>query len=145
MGDETHASARLPLLPLHLLHLLSLRVFHFLSVHPQVVLPLLLLHVPLLHPVHVAPNSVVSGGFLLVQKVTCCNLEFAVIDSCPTGKRGTIVVLVSTSSEDLRPVSEVEAGINFRPVGSERVQAATRTKHQVAQVCGDTFHQPGGS
>ena len=37
---------------------------------------------------------------------------------------------VSGSAEDLRPVSEVEAGVNFRPAGGVRGQVAGSTRHR---------------
>ena len=60
---------------------------------------------------------------------------------------------VSGPAEDLRPVSEVEAGVNFRPAGGVRGQGcrftsreATRHRNQASQGgCGHTFPPPGGS
>ena len=60
----------------------------------------------------------------------------------PTGKR-RVKGGVSGPAEDLRPVSEVEAGVNFRPAGDARAgcrfssQEATRHWYQAGQVrCG---------
>ena len=67
-------------------------------------------------PVHDArctQNSGGAGGFLLVQKSTSYNWECC--SQGPTGRRRTKGG-VSGPAEDLRPVSEVEAGVNFRPV-----------------------------
>ena len=64
----------------------------------------------------------------------------------PTGKRGTKGG-VSGPAEDLHPVSEVEAGVNFRPAGSVRRQVVrslpgrqpgTGTR-KVMVRCGHTF------
>ena len=60
---------------------------------------------------------------------------------------------VSCPTEDLRPVSEVEAGVNFRPAGGVRGQVAgfcsqeaTRHRYQADKGrCGHTFPPPGGS
>ena len=61
---------------------------------------------------------------------------------------------VSGPAEDLRPVSEVESGVNFRPAGGVRTgagcrftsQEATRHWNQASQGrCGHTFPPPGGS
>ena len=68
-----------------------------------------------------AQNSVVSGGFLLVQKSTSYNLETG--RQGPTWRRGSKGG-VSGPAEDLRPVSEVEAGVNFRLAGGIRRQVA---------------------
>ena len=67
-----------------------------------------------------ARNSVVSGGLLPVQQSTSYNLV-----GCqgPTGRKGT-KGQVSDLAEDLRPVSEVEAGVNFPPAGHARGQVA---------------------
>ena len=60
---------------------------------------------------------------------------------------------VSSPAEDFLPVSEVEAGVNFRPAGGAREQVAgslpkkqpgTGTR-QVKGRCGHTFPPPGGS
>ena len=57
---------------------------------------------------------------------------------------------VSGPAEDLRPVSEVEAGVNFRPAGGVRGQVAgslsrrqpgTGTR-RVREGCGHTFPPP---
>ena len=60
---------------------------------------------------------------------------------------------VSGPAEDLRPVSEVEAWVNFRSTGRSTgasccalSRAANRTRLQeVWWGCSDTFHSPGGS
>ena len=66
-----------------------------------------------------ACNSVVSGGFLPVQKSTSYNWG--------TGRQGPTGTMrvkggVSGPAEDLRPVPEVVAGVNFRPAGGVRRQ-----------------------
>ena len=66
-----------------------------------------------------ACNSVVSGGFLPVQKSTSYNVGTG--RQGPTGTR-RVEGGVSGPAEDLRPVSEVEAGVNFRPAGGVRRQ-----------------------
>ena len=68
-----------------------------------------------------ACNSVVSGGFLPVQKSASYNLG--------TGRQGLMWRRctkggVSGPAEDLLPVSEVEAGVNVRPAGGVRGQVA---------------------
>ena len=68
-----------------------------------------------------ARNSVVSGGFLPVQKSTSYNVDEG--RQGPTRRKGTKSG-VSGQAEDLRPVSEVEAGVNFRPAGGVRGQVA---------------------
>ena len=80
-------------------------------------------------------NSVVSGGLLLVQKSTGCNLH-----GCSqglTGRRRTKGG-VSRPACDLRPVSEVEAGANFRSAG----QARSRLLCSLPD--GDQDQVPGG-
>ena len=70
----------------------------------------------------------------------------------PTGTR-RVKGGVSGPAEDLRPVSEVEAGVNFRPAGwctgagcRFTSQEATRHRYQAKQGrCGHTFPPPGGS
>ena len=44
--------------------------------------------------------------------------------TCPTGTRRSFKGGVSGPAEDLRPVAEVEAGVNFRPAGCVRGQVA---------------------
>ena len=66
-------------------------------------------------------NSRCTGGLLPVCKSTSYNLE--VVSQGPTGRRCTKGG-VSRPAEDLRPVSEVEAGVNFRPAGGVRGQVA---------------------
>ena len=68
-----------------------------------------------------ACNSVVSGGFLPVQKSTSYNVGTG--RQGPTGTR-RVKGGVSGLAEDLHPVSEVEAGVNFRPAGGVRGQVA---------------------
>ena len=68
-----------------------------------------------------ARNSVVSGGFLLVQKSTSYHLDKG--RQGPAWRRGSKGG-VSGPAEDLRPVSEVEAGVSFRPAGGVRRQVA---------------------
>ena len=68
---------------------------------------------------------------------------------CPTGSLCTKGG-VSGPAEDLRPVSEVEAGVNFRPAGAARgrlqVQSPGGNQAQARQGrCGHTFPPPGGS
>ena len=97
-----------------------------------------------------ACNSVVSGGFLLVQKSTRYNVGAG--RQGPTGIR-RVKGGVSGLAEDFRPVSEVEAGVNFRPAGGVRGQVAgslpgrqpgTGTRSNKGK-CGHTFPPPGGS
>ena len=68
-----------------------------------------------------ACNSVVSGGFLPVQKCTSYNVGTG--RQGPTGTR-RVKGGVSGLAEDLHPVSEVEAGVNFRTAGGVRRQVA---------------------
>ena len=60
----------------------------------------------------------------------------------PTGRRCTKGG-VSGPAEDLRPVPEVEAGINFQPAGPVRGQVAGSLPSK--QPGGHTFPPPGGS
>ena len=68
----------------------------------------------------------------------------------PTRRKGTKGG-VSSPPEDLRPVSEVEAGVNFRSTGGARcgkllctLQGGDRIRFQkVSWGCGDTFRSPG--
>ena len=70
----------------------------------------------------------------------------------PMGRRCTKVG-GSGPAEDLRPVSEVAAGVNFRPAGRctgagcrFTSREATRHRYQASQgKCGHTFPPPGGS
>ena len=66
-----------------------------------------------------ACNSVVSGGFLPVQKSTSYN--WGTGRQGPTGTK-RVKGGVSGPAEDLRPVAEVVAGVNFRPAGGVRRQ-----------------------
>ena len=68
---------------------------------------------------HDARNSGVTGGLLPVCKSTSYNLVGC--SQSPTRRKSTKGG-VPGLAEDLRPVSEVEAGVNFRPAG--RVQGA---------------------
>ena len=68
-----------------------------------------------------ACNSVVSGGFLPVQKSTSYDLGTG--RQGPTGTK-RVKGGVSGPAEDLRPVPEVVAGVNFRPAGGVRGQVA---------------------
>ena len=68
-----------------------------------------------------ALNSGSAGGLLPVCKSTSYNLE--VCSQGPTGRRCTKGG-VSGPAEDLHPVPEVEAGVNFRPAGRVRGQVA---------------------
>ena len=98
-----------------------------------------------------------TGGFLPVQKSTSYCLGNSWSDTArsqgPTARRCTKGG-VSGPAEDLRPVSEVESGVNFRPAGRVRGQVAgllhlqaTRHRYQdsVKGRCGHTFPPPGGS
>ena len=77
--------------------------------------------------VHGARNSGGTGGLLPEQRSTSYCLENSWSDTgrvqCPTGRRCTKGG-VSGPAEDLRPVSEVEAGVNFRTAGGVRGQVA---------------------
>ena len=68
-----------------------------------------------------ACNSVVSGGFLPVQKSTSYNLE---VERQGPRERRCTKGGVSGPTEDLRPVSVEKAGVNFRPAGGVRGQVA---------------------
>ena len=91
-----------------------------------------------------------AGGLLPVCKSTSYSLE--VCSQGPTGPGRGSKVRISGSAEDFLPVSEVEAGVNFRPAGNERGQVAvftswkaTRHRYQAGQgKCGHTFPPPGG-
>ena len=83
-------------------------------------------------PMHDARDSRGAGGFLLVCKSTSYNLDCC--SQGPTWRRGSKCG-VSGLAEDLRSVSEVEAGVNFRPAGGVRG----------GQIAGHTFPPPGGS
>ena len=97
-----------------------------------------------------------TGGLLPVQRSTSYCLNNSWSDTVrvqgPTGTR-RVKGGVSGLAEDLRPVSEVEAGVNFRPAGCVRGQVAgslpceaTGHWYQVKQgKCGHTFPPPGGS
>ena len=78
-------------------------------------------------PMQVAHNSGGTGVLLPVQKATSYCLGNSWSDTGrvqgPTGRRCTKGG-VSGPAEDLRPVTEVEAGVNFRPAGCVRGQVA---------------------
>ena len=78
-------------------------------------------------PMHRARNSGGTGGLLPVQRSTSCCLKNSWSDTFrvqgPTGTK-RVKGGVSGPAEDLRPVSEVEAGVNFRPAGVVRGQVA---------------------
>ena len=80
-----------------------------------------------------ACNSVVSGGFLPVQKSTSYNVGTG--RQGPTGTR-RVKGGVSGLAEDLHPVSEVEAGVNFRPASGVRVPFPGGNQAQVPGVSG---------
>ena len=91
-------------------------------------------------------NSGSAGGLLPVCKSTSYNLE--VCSQGPTWRKGTKGG-VSGPAEDLRPVSEVEAGVNFRPAGGARGQVAgslpgkqpgTGTRHVKGSVVTPSLH-----
>ena len=73
-------------------------------------------------PLHVAHNSGGTGGLLPVQRSTS-SLGNSWSDTVrlqgPTRRKGTKGG-VSGPAKDLRPVSEVEAGVNCRPAGGVR-------------------------
>ena len=77
--------------------------------------------------VHGARNSGGTGGLLPVQRSTSYCQENSWSDTVrvqgPTGTR-RVKGGVSGPAEDLRPVSEVAAGVNFRPAGVVRGQVA---------------------
>ena len=100
-----------------------------------------------------------SKHLAYISRVRCCDGS-RVARSAATaaarvclGPSGTRRVKggVSGPAEDLRPVSEVEAGVNFRLAGGVRgrlqvSQEATRHRYQACQGrCGHTFPPPGGS
>ena len=76
---------------------------------------------------HGACNSGGTGGLLPVQRSTSCCLGNSWSDPVrvqgPTGTR-RVRGGVSGPAEDLRPVAEVEAGVNFRPACGVREQVA---------------------
>ena len=107
-------------------------------------------------PMHRARNSGGTGGLLPVQRSTSYCLKNSWSDTVrvqgPTGTR-RVKGAVSGPPEDLRPVSEVEAGVNFRPESGVRGQVAgslprrqpgTGTRQHMVGV-GHTFPPPGGS
>ena len=78
-------------------------------------------------PMHRACRAGGTGGFLPVQKSTSYCLRNSWSDTVrvqgPTGTK-RVKGGVSGLAEDLRPVSEVEAGVNLRPAGGVRGQVA---------------------
>ena len=82
-------------------------------------------------PAHVCPGSSSSAVSAAVARVHASTLHDACSNSWsdtvrvqgPTGRRCTKGG-VSSPAEDLLPVSEVEAGVNFRPAGGAREQVA---------------------
>ena len=97
-----------------------------------------------------ACNSVVSGGFLPVQKST--SYDVGTCRQCPTGRRCTKGG-VSGPAEDLRPVPEVGGSGKFsagRPGTGAGCRFTSReaTRHWYQdrqEKCGHTFPPPGGS
>ena len=96
-----------------------------------------------------ACNSVVSGGILPVQKSTSYNLGTG--RQGPTWRRGSKGG-VSGPAEDLHPVSEVAAGVNFRLAGGGRKQVAgslsrkqpgTGTRQVIGSVVTRSLHPEG--
>ena len=95
-------------------------------------------------------NSRSAGGLLPVCKSTSYNLEVRLQGprSTRSSKGG-----VSGPAEDLRPVSEVEAGVNFRLAGRIREQVAGSLPRRQPGTgtrpakggCGHIFPPPGGS
>ena len=92
-------------------------------------------------------NSRCARGLLLVCKSTSYTLGSS--SQGPRGRRCTKGG-VSGQAKDLRPVSEVEAGVNFRPAGGEqpstgsrrfRVDMVTLSLHP--KVPGTQFVSPG--
>ena len=78
-------------------------------------------------PMHRACSAGGSGGFLPVQKSTSYCLRNSWSDTVrvqgPTGTK-RVKGGVSGLAEDLRPVTEVGAGVNLRPAGGVREQVA---------------------
>ena len=76
---------------------------------------------------HGACNSGGTGGLLPVQRSTSYCLDNSWSDTVrgqgPTGTR-RVKGFISSPAEDLLPVSEVVAGVNFRPAGGVREQVA---------------------
>ena len=83
-----------------------------------------------------APARVCPGSSSLAVSAAVAHAHASTLhDACPNswsdtvrvqGSTGTMRVKggVSSPAEDLRPVSEVEAGVNFRPAGGVRGQVA---------------------
>ena len=101
-----------------------------------------------------APSSVVVPLCMHVGDTCACINSWSDTGRVqgPTGTK-RVKGGVSGPAEDLRPVSEVEAGVNFRPAGGVRGQVAgslprrqpgTGTR-QGQRRCGHTFPPPGGS
>ena len=87
-------------------------------------------------PVYIAHNSGRAGGLLLVQGSTSYSLGGG--RKGPTGRRSTKGG-VSGPARELRPVSEVESGVNFRPAGR------IRNRLQVHFSVGNQAQVPGAS
>ena len=95
-------------------------------------LKLLLLHAMMRVALHdsslCSRNSGGTGGLLPVQRSTSYCLDNSWSDTVrlqgPTRRRRGTKGGVSGPAEDFLPVSEVEAGVNFRPAGGARGQVA---------------------
>ena len=94
---------------------------------------------------HDACNLGRASGLLPVQRSTSYSLFGG-----RQGPTGTSRVKRGVSAEDLRRVSEVEAGVNVRPAGGVRRQVAdplsrkaTRHKYQEGQGTDTQFVSPG--
>ena len=96
-----------------MLLLLLLMLLSQLLVHLHLVLLLPCTRATLFHPR--------ASGSLPVQRSTCYSLGVGC--QGPTRRKGTKGGVLGLA-EDLRPVSEVEAGVNFRPGGCVRGQVA---------------------
>ena len=91
-----------------------------------------------------------AGGFLPVQKSTSYNFDMG--RQGPTWRKASKGGVFGPA-EDLRPVSGVEAGVNFRPAGIVRGQVAVSLPRrqpgagtrQQRGLCGHTFLPLGGS
>ena len=129
---------------------------HVFALFPHLLLCLLLLHMRASHPcmMHTIQVVLVASCLCRGPPATAWGNSWSDTGRVtgPTGRRCTKGG-VSGPAEDLRPVSEVEAGVNFRPAGGVRGQVcrftsqeATRHRNQACQGgCGHTFPPPGGS